>query len=118
MSAAEPEKTADVGGDDDFDMFAEVDDEDMFAPAPEKTTEQTIGKAVPIMQAQQLDTGMLDNWDDQEGYYKNIHGELMDNRYRVLNTLGKGMFSGVVRAVDQADGKHVAIKLIRNNESM
>lgn len=108
----EPSKTQD----DDFDMFAEGDDDDMFAPtAPAK---KETAKAVPIIEAKQLDAGMLDNWDDEEGYYKMIPGELLDGRYKVQMSLGKGMFSGVVRARDIATGKDTAIKIIRNNETM
>ncbi|KAE8445836.1 hypothetical protein EG329_012759 [Mollisiaceae sp. DMI_Dod_QoI] len=108
---------------DDFDMFAE-DDDDMFAEDPlpngnsnaEKSTD--VSKAVAIPQAKELDIGMLDNWDDIEGYYKVILGELLNGRYHVQANLGKGMFSGVVRAIDVTTKKLVAIKLIRNNETM
>ena len=104
---------------DEFDMFAEGDD-DMFAEAPptieKKEKEST--KAVPVPQAKALDMSMLDDWDDAEGYYKVILGELLDNRYHVQSNLGKGMFSGVVRATDQKTKRLVAIKLIRNNETM
>jgi serine/threonine-protein kinase PRP4 len=61
---------------------------------------------------------MLDNWDDIEGYYKVILGELLNARYHVQANLGKGMFSSVVRAMDVTTKKLVAIKLIRNNETM
>jgi serine/threonine-protein kinase PRP4 len=107
---------------DEFDMFAEEDELDMFAQAPESAELHTLGrktaKAVPIPQAKALDMSMLDDWDDQEGYYKVILGELLDGRYHVQSNLGKGMFSGVVRATDQKTTRLVAIKLIRNNETM
>ena len=112
---------------DDFDMFADGDDDmfadgddDMFAEAPITATkpENEIAKAVPVPQAKALDMSMLDDWDDPEGYYKVILGELLDNRYHVQSNLGKGMFSGVVRATDQKTKRLVAIKLIRNNETM
>lgn len=107
---------------DEFDMFAEEDELDMFAQAPESaephTLERKTAKAVPIPQAKALDMSMLDDWDDQEGYYKVILGELLDGRYHVQSNLGKGMFSGVVRATDQKTTRLVAIKLIRNNETM
>jgi serine/threonine-protein kinase PRP4 len=108
---------------DDFDMFAE-DDEDMFAedPAlnekPPAPSSDDTAEAVPIPQAKVLNIGMLDNWDDADGYYKIILGEQLDNRYHVQANLGKGMFSGVVRATDMTTNKLVAIKLIRNNETM
>lgn len=107
---------------DDFDMFAE-DDDDMFAEEPVTSGQvhnnvDEMAKAVPIPQAKELDFGMLDNWDDPEGYYKIILGELLNGRYHVQASLGKGMFSGVVRAMDVTTKKLVAIKLIRNNETM
>lgn len=107
---------------DDFDMFAE--DDDMFAEEPTPNGNDNINTrkqhaiAVPVPQAKELDIGMLDNWDDIEGYYKIILGELLNGRYHVQANLGKGMFSGVVRATDVATKKLVAIKLIRNNETM
>ncbi|RDW94393.1 putative serine kinase ppk5 [Coleophoma crateriformis] len=109
---------------DEFDMFAEDDDDDMFAedPNPDQNshlaTPDGSSKAVAIPQAKELDVGMLDNWDDPEGYYKIILGELLNGRYHVQANLGKGMFSGVVRAQDITSKKLVAIKLIRNNETM
>ena len=113
----EPKKSKD-----DFDMFAD-DDDDMFADDSEDVTKEhkasvEVAKAVPIPQAKTLDIGMLDNWDDTEGYYKIILGELLNGRYHVQSNLGKGMFSGVVRAEDKTTNKLVAIKLIRNNETM
>lgn len=107
---------------DGFDMFAEVDEVDMFAElpvAPKRGGSNVEAfKAVPVPQAKALDMSMLDDWDDQEGYYKVILGELLDGRYHVQSNLGKGMFSGVVRATDQWTTGLVAIKLIRNNETM
>ena len=107
--------------DDDFDMFAEGDDDDMFAEEPPKPkkAQNDPGKVVHVIpQAKQLDASMLDNWDDTEGYYRVILGELLDGRYHVQANLGKGMFSGVVRAMDTKLQKLVAIKIIRNNETM
>lgn len=116
------ENAADPKTKNEFDMFAEEDELDMFAQAPEldepHTLENKTAKAVPIPQAKALDMSMLDDWDDQEGYYKVILGELLDGRYHVQSNLGKGMFSGVVRATDQKTTRVVAIKLIRNNETM
>ncbi len=127
--AAEPalsgEDKPKADDDDEFDMFAEGDDDDMFAeekPAPPKSAQKADDSgavAVPILhQGTVLNTGMLDNWDDPEGYYKVILGELLNNRYHVQANLGKGMFSGVVRATDITTKKLVAIKLIRANETM
>lgn len=104
----------------EFDMFAEGEELDMFTDASETTQkpEKEAAKAVPIPQPKALDMSMLDDWDDSEGYYKVILGELLDSRYHVQSNLGKGMFSGVVRALDQRTKRLVAIKLIRNNETM
>ena len=114
-----PAEKAEAADNDDFDMFAEGDDDDMFAPAvPENKQQPTVAKAVPVVEAKRLDASLLDNWDDHEGYYKMIPGELIDARYQVQTSLGKGMFSGVVRARDTKSGKLTAIKIIRNNESM
>jgi serine/threonine-protein kinase PRP4 len=101
---------------DTFDMFAEDDDDDMFAPEPEEQPEHASAKAVP--KAQELDMTMLDNWDDPEGYYNVRLGELINGRYHIHQNLGKGMFSSVVRATDSKTDKYVAIKIIRRNDTM
>ncbi|KIW97481.1 uncharacterized protein Z519_01065 [Cladophialophora bantiana CBS 173.52] len=96
----------------EFDMFADEDDEDdMFAEAPMKPKAE-------IKTAQALDVNLMDNWDDPEGYYITILGELIEDRYHVTQNLGRGMFSSVVRATDRRTGKPVAIKIVRNNETM
>ncbi|KIV79529.1 hypothetical protein, variant 1 [Exophiala sideris] len=97
---------------DEFDMFADGDDDDdMFAEAPMKAKPEA--KA-----AQALDANLMDNWDDAEGYYNTILGELIQERYHVTQNLGRGMFSSVVRATDRRTGNAVAIKIVRNNETM
>jgi hypothetical protein len=49
-------------------------------------------------------------------------GELLDGRYEITAAHGKGVFSTVVRAKDLKAGKddpeEVAIKIIRNNDTM
>ena len=105
---------------DEFDMFA--DEDDMFAEIPivakDEGSVKEAAKAVPVPLSHALDMGMLDDWDDSDGYYKVILGELLENRYHIQSNLGKGMFSGVVRATDQKTRRLVAIKIIRNNETM
>jgi serine/threonine-protein kinase PRP4 len=75
------------------------------------------GDGVPMVRS-----GLHDNWDDAEGYYSYQFGELLDGRYEVIATHGKGVFSTVVRAKDlkagPAEPEEVAIKIIRNNETM
>ena len=112
---------------DDFDIFAEDDDaedhdEDMFAASgsggEHEDGTEGFSRAVNVAQRTELDMSMLDDWDDPEGYYRVILGELLDGRYQVQANLGKGMFSGVVRAMDCRGRKLVAIKVIRSNETM
>ncbi|KAK5084692.1 U4/U6 small nuclear ribonucleoprotein prp4 [Lithohypha guttulata] len=95
---------------DEFDMFAEEDD-DMFA-------EQPTQKSKVATAARTLDQGMMDNWDDADGYYLTTLREKIDDRYEVTANLGRGMFASVIRAIDTKADKPVAIKIIRNNESM
>ena len=103
---------------DEFDMFAEEeeDDDDMFAPVSAKKAKTTETTAKGPAQA--LDITMMDNWDDPEGYYITIPGELIASRYAVMHVLGKGMFSSVIRAKDTQTDSLVAIKIIRNNDTM
>jgi serine/threonine-protein kinase PRP4 len=63
------------------------------------------------------------NYDDSEGYYKPTIGERVSDRYRILGIVGKGVFSSVLKCIDEReseDSAHrmVAIKMIRNNETM
>jgi len=63
-----------------------------------------------------------DNYDDKEGYYAHRIGDIFNDRYKVLGTFGKGVFSTVVRCQDlkatSAANAEVAIKVQRNNEMM
>ena len=95
----------------ELDMFADDDDDDVFVEAPMQARTET-------KTAQALDARLMDNWDDPEGYYITILGELIEDRYHVTQNLGRGMFSSVVRATDRRTGKAVAIKIVRNNETM
>lgn len=47
-------------------------------------------------------------------------GETLNNRFEVFGFTGQGVFSNVVRAREELNGKstEVAIKIIRNNELM
>lgn len=98
--------------DDDFDMFAE-DFADKFA-APEASKPE----AAQDVRPQPGGGGGILEGDDKEGYYKIRPGELLDGRYQVSTTLGRGMFSGVARAVDITTKKEVAIKIMRNNDAL
>ena len=109
---AAPAKPSD--DDDDFDMFAEEFDEAKFAAAAPKK-----GEADGTIQGQAngIAGGIVDG-DDKDGYYKIRPTELLDGRYKIEATLGRGMFSGVARAKDVATGKIVAVKIMRNNDAL
>ena len=108
----------------DNTLLLNEDDDDMFATpvSPKsrpKTNEEIANKAAPVIAARQLDASLLDTWHDPEGYYIVILGEILHKRYVVQASLGKGMFSSVVRCIDnEQNGKPVAIKILRNNEAM
>ncbi|KAK4048764.1 U4/U6 small nuclear ribonucleoprotein prp4 [Microbotryomycetes sp. JL201] len=106
-----------------IDAGDEDDDDDMFAVNHKVVVEPEAldGKAIPIINRADAVPGLVDNFDDEEGYYRVVLGELLDGgRYHVHANLGKGMFSSVVRAKDMESktGEEVAIKLIRSQESM
>ncbi|KAK6429376.1 U4/U6 small nuclear ribonucleoprotein prp4, partial [Oleoguttula sp. CCFEE 5521] len=96
----------------EFDMFADDEDEDMFA----ETT--TAPKATAVGEARTLDQNLLDNWDYPDGHYRIILGEILDGRYVVQQQIGKGTFATVVRAKDTKTDKDVAVKIACNNETM
>ncbi|KAF8514697.1 kinase-like domain-containing protein [Hysterangium stoloniferum] len=107
------------------EVVDEEDDEDiddMFAIAtlePKKKKNKIRPALKPV-----ITTTTLDSAADPEGYYQIILGEQLDGgRYQVFSSLGKGMFSNVVRARiltgEGAEvGKEVAIKIVRAQESM
>ena len=80
------------------------------------------------------DPHLQSNFDDVEGYYKARIGEVIQDRYRTLGVVGKGVFSTVLKCVDlraaaiaaasnsieptDANTHAVAIKMIRNNDTM
>ena len=106
-------KADDIFGDDE-------DDEDMFASNPPKhdpaSAAKSKKKAAPSKAAAVDDR--VDDWDDEEGYYRIMLKETIDSRYFVKSTLGKGVFASVVRALDTKTDKLVAIKIIRKNDAM
>jgi len=100
---------------DEFDMFA--DDVNDDSPENAIVPKQDDGIQA-VLTGKQLDKSLLDDWDDPEGYYRIILGEILDKRYQIQTNLGKGVFSAVVRALDNRTGHLVAIKVIRKQESM
>ncbi|XP_077241069.1 protein kinase superfamily protein [Tasmannia lanceolata] len=95
------------------DMFCD----DIFGESPAGVRKSRKGDGLQVDR-----NGLHDNWDDAEGYYSYRFGEVLDGRYEVIAAHGKGVFSTVVRAKDlkagKADPEEVAIKIIRNNETM
>ncbi|KAI9298968.1 kinase-like protein [Neoconidiobolus thromboides FSU 785] len=98
------------------EVMEQIEDIDMFADSPVEMepsakkikVKNEIVKAIPLQ----------DNWDDEEGYYKVTIGEVLQERYQVFATLGKGVFSTVVKANDKVENTQVAIKIIRSNDTM
>jgi len=129
----EDESDDDGGDDDDDDMFA-IDSTEKKAkkkktPKGAKLNDSTNPSApfLPVINRAGTDAEVVDNFDDADGYYRVILGELLDNgRYHVHANLGKGMFASVVRAKDmhatkdgmKGAGSDVAIKVVRSQESM
>ncbi|KAI3453012.1 hypothetical protein Pfo_009675 [Paulownia fortunei] len=95
------------------DMFCD----DIFGESPAGVRKMGKGDGVAIETS-----GLHDNWDDAEGYYGYRLGEILDGRYEIVATHGKGVFSIVVRAKDlkakTGEPEEVAIKIIRSNETM
>lgn len=55
---------------------------------------------------------------DKDGYYKMRPGDPLGPHYRIVNELGRGMFSNVARAEDMGTRKIVAVKIMRNNAAL
>ncbi|CAK8677320.1 unnamed protein product [Clavelina lepadiformis] len=55
--------------------------------------------------------------DDEEGHLIYRHGDWLQARYEIVNTLGEGTFGKVLHCVDhQREGQYVALKVIKNIE--
>lgn len=119
---------------------------DMFASSPSPVSKSsTKGRAMESSKTSDsshktgfgeirtsVDAADSSNHDDAEGYYRATIGEVLDLgtetnerkggtvRLKILGVIGKGVFSTVLKAVPVGKGEeHVlAIKLIRNNETM
>ncbi|KAL8400435.1 hypothetical protein RB594_000723 [Gaeumannomyces avenae] len=97
-------------GDDDFDMFNDA----VERYVPPKKASAAEEEAAPRL----ANGGGILEGDDKDGYYKIRPGEMLDGRYQLQSTLGRGMFSGVARALDTTTKKLVAIKIMRNNDAL
>ncbi|KAJ3412115.1 U4/U6 small nuclear ribonucleoprotein prp4 [Chytridiales sp. JEL 0842] len=100
----------------EIDIFG---DDDMFAPETSERQETAhILESAPVVRSSD-NPALTDNWDDPDGYYRVILGEVLDARYHVYANLGRGVFSSVVKAQDRKNGDaDVAIKIIRSNDTM
>ncbi|KAL7512185.1 hypothetical protein ACHAXN_010357 [Cyclotella atomus] len=126
------ENKADKDSDDDsFDIFAP----DNPTPIPQAKNNGNAHKNAAMSRS-----NIAQECDDAEGYYKASIGEIItvpkqrgedadDNdkyaRFRVLGIIGKGVFSTVIKVVEESNddtnntpGREVAMKVIRNNEVM
>ncbi|SJX62446.1 related to mRNA splicing-associated serine-threonine protein kinase [Sporisorium reilianum f. sp. reilianum] len=127
-------EVTDEEDDAEMDMFALSDDDDGDKASKKKKTKiirapknksggstailPTHTTALPLTDAASA-KNLSSNWDDTDGYLRVILGETLDERYQIFAMLGKGMFASVVRARDLRDnGREVAIKIIRVQESM
>ena len=111
------------------------DDDDMFAETPEDLRQAEQGKAAIAAAAiaggaagggAAVRRGLVDSYDDAEGYYNFQVGEIIGERYEVFRAHGRGVFSSVLKARDlqgitsstSSPPPEVAIKVIRSNETM
>lgn len=60
----------------------------------------------------------LDAIEDNNGYYIPRYNELLNNKYKVLSILGKGVFSSVVSVENIYTKQEFAIKILKNNKLM
>ncbi|KNE71026.1 hypothetical protein AMAG_15283 [Allomyces macrogynus ATCC 38327] len=72
-------------------------------PKPDPST--TAAGAAPAPLGATVRATHDDNWDDADGYYRVLVGEVLDGRYSVTATLGKGVFSVVAKATDAETGQ-------------
>eukprot|EP01016_Furgasonia_blochmanni_P046397 TRINITY_DN667_c0_g2_i1.p1 TRINITY_DN667_c0_g2~~TRINITY_DN667_c0_g2_i1.p1 ORF type:complete len:609 (-),score=123.11 TRINITY_DN667_c0_g2_i1:693-2519(-) len=81
---------------------------DMFTDSPTEMDEETFSGAAVIKSALE--------WDDDEGYYKIKIGEVINNQYKIVSKLGKGVYGNVAKALDVKTGREFALKVIRSQE--
>ena len=101
-------------------MFASEEEFSKQLEVEKKKEELNVKKQNDIRQnAETVENQALkDNWDDKEGYYKPYVGEIFAYKYRVIEETGKGVFSTVLRCVDNQTNETVAIKVLRSIEKI
>jgi hypothetical protein len=57
-----------------------------------------------------------ETFDDEKGDYKAIIGDAIAYRYEIVEILGKGTFGLVVKVIDHATKKNLALKIIKNKQ--
>jgi dual specificity tyrosine-phosphorylation-regulated kinase 1 len=61
--------------------------------------------------------GVCNNgWDDEHYDYIIEREEVLQDRYLLKNRIGKGSFGQVVRGIDRATGREVAVKIIKSRK--
>uniref|UniRef100_A0A673JM22 dual-specificity kinase n=1 Tax=Sinocyclocheilus rhinocerous TaxID=307959 RepID=A0A673JM22_9TELE len=70
--------------------------------------------------SRQQSNGRLRAWavkDDEEGHLIYRTGDVLQDRYEIVGTLGEGTFGKVVECIDHhRGGSHIALKIIKNVE--
>ncbi|CAL4085455.1 unnamed protein product, partial [Meganyctiphanes norvegica] len=54
--------------------------------------------------------------DDEDGHLIYRNGDLLQDRYKIVSTLGEGTFGKVVKARDLQNDRYIALKIIKNVE--
>lgn len=78
------------------------------------------GTALGAVPGAMEDAALQDNWDDPEGYYKFMAGDVLDGRYTVFALQGRGVFSTVLRVRDGAPNmgqRELVVKVVRVDAS-
>ena len=52
--------------------------------------------------------------DDEEGHLVYKEGDMLQDRYRIISTLGEGTFGKVLQVQDLYKNRAVALKIIKN----
>jgi serine/threonine-protein kinase PRP4 len=85
---------------------------DMFSDSPLNTSMNDLKTIKGV------DQNVSGNFDDEDGYYRFTASEIVNNQYQIVDSSGKGVFSTVVKAINLTTNETVAIKILRNQESM